>query len=274
MKKTIKNKPKSVKSVVKKAQKSINLFDDRERERFPFNWCDKWCEHCKQSYKCEVYQSEQERALEHSAEGRDPTDLEVILEDVEKSFKKMNEMLKRDMKKQGIDYKKAVKEAEKIKIEFIEPPDFDLVKKAENYMQKVSLFIDVLLDRMQFNPYLDKKIKKDVEVLNWYHTMLPVKLRRVLDSLWETKTENGEDNEILIKDVYWTSDIVFKSINLSKQALENILIHEPGSEDTVQNLYSKLKETEDELIKILDIALGKYLKIDVLKPIIHKEIVI
>ncbi|MEA3272145.1 MAG: hypothetical protein U9P90_00580 [Patescibacteria group bacterium] len=248
-----------------KKKKYINLFDDRDRERLPFNWCDKWCERCDKTHKCQIYMDERQRALKHSAEGRNPDDLNVVMEDMAKDFEKVHERMKKDMKKHGLDYEKLMKEAEKsvekMDFESIKPPEFGITKKADVYMHQAHLFINVLLRRMQFNPYLDEKTKDSVEILNWYHTILPVKLRHVLNNLWEAKNEKGEDDELSLKDAYWTSDIVFKSINLSKQSLESILVYEPGSEDSVNNLLSILKEIEDEFVKILDVALGKHIKI-------------
>ncbi|NQU83940.1 MAG: hypothetical protein HQ536_04485 [Parcubacteria group bacterium] len=259
----------------KKRQKFINLFDSRERERLPFNWCDKWCERCDKSYKCRIFQNEQERAVKHSAEGRNPDDPEVFMEDMKEDFEKMHEMIKKDMKKHGMDYKKIMKEVEKMEVDFTEPPEFEITRKADAYMNQTRLLIEVLWSRMQFNPYLLEKIKNDVEVLNWYHTILPVKIRRVLDCLWETKMENGEDDELSLRDAYWTSDIVSKSINLSKQALENIVVHEPGSENTANNILVTLKEIEDELVKILDVALGKHLELSVnRKSVIYNPVIV
>lgn len=250
---------------MKKQKKFVNLFDNRDRERLPFNWCDKWCERCDKTHKCRVYMDERQRALEHSAAGRNPDDLEVVMEDMAKDFEKAHEMMKKDMKKHGLDYKKVMKEmekeAQKIDVEALKPPEFDLEKKAKEYTRHARLFIDVLLSRMQFNPYLEEKIKDDVEILIWYHTVIPVKVNRVLDNLLSTKTEDGEDDEFSLRDAYWTSDVVFKSISLSKKSLESILVYEPGSEVSARKLFSILCEIENSITNSLDIVLGKHIKV-------------
>lgn len=245
--------------MARKNKKYINLLDNRERERLPFNWCDKWCERCEKSYRCKLFHSEQKRAMIHSAEGRDPTDPEVVLEDVHKDLEKLQTVIEKDLKKQGLNFKDIKKEINRINIELRESPEFDLTQKAEDYAQKCGLLIDVLLDKMQFNPYLDEKLKNHIEILNWYQSIIPVKIRRVLDGLWESRID-GEENETSLRDAYWTADVVSKSIILSKDALESIMVYEPGSEKTGTFLLKLLQEIEEEFIKILDIGLSRHIQ--------------
>jgi len=242
-----------------KNERFVNLLDTSERDKYPFNWCDRWCERCEKTHSCSVYRDEKERAVHYSARGIDPDDPEIILESLREDFEVIQKSLEKKMKKEGMDFDKILEEVEKIEIGLMEPPmEFRVIKKGDEYGKKAMLFTDTILSRMRQNPYLEEKLAENLEILNWYHTVIPIKLKHALSSIWEAKVEK-KDISIALKDAYWTTEIIFKGINLSKNALEGIAIFESGCTKEVYNLIVMLREIEEELLKILNLSLGKHI---------------
>lgn len=243
-----------------KTERFVNLLDTSERDKYPYNWCDRWCEKCSKTHSCNVYRDEKERAVYYSARGIDPDDPEAILETIREDFEEIQKSMEKKMKKKGMDLDNILEEVQKLEIGLMEPPmDFGIIRKGDEYGKKAMLFTDVILGRMWFNLYLEEKATGHLEVINWYHTVIPIKLRRALGSIWEAKIEK-RDVSIALKDAYWTAEVVLKGINESKNALEGIVIFESGCEKEVYNLIVMLREIEDDLLKIINLSLGKHLK--------------
>lgn len=270
-----------MKKIIKtKKERPVNLLNTREKDKNPFNWCDEWCEKCDKTHSCEIYRDEQERAVEFAAMGQDPEDMEALLEDVghdleilcgrmdqKKNNKKWNKLSSSEIIK---ELKNLEKTESGRKIEII--PSFSLNRVAEEYARKAEFLIAVLVDRMFANSYLAKKIKDDVEVISWYHNIIPRKVGRVVEDLWEAKIENIKDKMVL-KDAYWTAEIIFKAITLSKKSLDIIVMYEAGSEKETKELVEKLTAIEDELIRVLDTALGRNFKLAARKKILEYSII-
>lgn len=265
-----------MKKIVKiktKSERFVNLLDASERDKYPFNWCDRWCEKCSKTHSCQVYRDEKERAVHYSARGIDPNDPEIILENLREDFEEIQKSLEKKMKKKGMDLDKVLEEVEKIEIGLMGPPmDFGIIKKGDEYGKKAMLFTDAISGRMRFNPFLEEKLAKHLEVINWYHAVIPIKLRHALSSIWEAKVEK-QDTPIALKDAYWTAEVVLKGINLSKNALEGVVVFESGCVKEVYNLILMLREIEEELLKILNLSLEKHLKKSAQKIPIFSNIV-
>lgn len=196
--------------------------------------------------------------MHYSARGIDPNDPEVILENLREDFEEIQKSVEKKMKKKGMDLDKILEEVEKIEFGLMEPPmDFGIIKRGDDYGKKAMIFTDTIIGRMRFNPYLEEKLTEHLEVINWYHTVIPIKLRHALSSIWEAKVER-QDTSIALKDAYWTAEVVLKGINASKNALEGVVVFESGCTKEVYNLIIQLREIEDELLKILNLSLGKH----------------
>lgn len=243
-----------------KREKFVDLLDTSERDKYPHNWCDRWCEKCSKTHLCQVYRNERELAAHYSARGMDPSDPEAILEILRKDFEIIQKNLEKEMKKKGAGFEKILEEVEKLEIGLMEPPmDFGIIKKGDEYGKKAMLFTDAILGRMRFNSYLEEKLTKHLEIINWYYTVIPIKLRHALWSIWEAKVEK-HDIAMSLKDAYWTTEVIFKCVNESKSALEGVAIFESGCVKEVYNLIVMLREIEEELLKILNLSLGKHLE--------------
>jgi hypothetical protein len=68
-----------------------------------FNYCDRWCERCRFTDRCQVYEQEQRQWERHLLRGEDPDDPAVFIKDVEESLGEAIGMLAAMAEEAGID---------------------------------------------------------------------------------------------------------------------------------------------------------------------------
>src|SRR5207244_1149057 len=68
-----------------------------------YNYCDRWCERCRFTAYCRVYDTEQKRLERHLLRGEDPDDPKVWMQDIEESFGETIQMLEQMSAEQGLD---------------------------------------------------------------------------------------------------------------------------------------------------------------------------
>jgi len=203
----------------------MNLEDE-----FPYghyNYCDYRCEKCEFSGTCSVYQEE----LEAIEEGKD---WQEVLED---SFEKTRSMIETFMEEEGIEvspedddfeieYKKIQDKAKKNPVH----------RLANDYMSMAMDFLKKCPPAMLVLSGLDEE-RDDLE---YYCTLIPGKLHRTLASLYHFV---DEEDDFHLVDAYLTSLVVYKALNKSLAAVEQM-------KKVMEGAAEELNRLEDLLLEI------------------------
>ena len=186
--------------------------------RLPFNFCDRWCQHCQLTSICKVYFEEQKDRKQAIKEGKDPDSIEFAFEVMAKNLKKTFKLIEKSVKQWGIDLKKIEKEAEKE--DFTKPPVYEkhpLYKAAA----KLSLQIHNLLKKFEVVPIETKieKIKDDLDVLIFYQNLILAKIARSLSS---EEREKNYPEDIKSYDDKTSAFIAYHALDKLSQSLLNL----------------------------------------------------
>lgn len=65
--------------------------------KLPFNFCDRWCERCKLSGICRVYQKEKEQEKRFIKQGIDPKSTKAMFLSMSESFEETKKLLEKDI---------------------------------------------------------------------------------------------------------------------------------------------------------------------------------
>lgn len=233
----------------KKLQEILQKNAEFEKET-PYNFCDRWCERClhERQIRCKLYHDEFEQKITCIAHGREPDDPEITEEVMRRQLEDIGEKLEQFTEENEIDIDDIDNpEFEKIKehIKFVE--NNPLLATAEQYRKKCRSFLNSTF-------YKPGKIKPefvyDFEILSWYHTLLPVKLRRALCEFHEPATEG----DISLYDAIAQFEICKKAINRSVSALQNIAKKDKLSHSRIiqllailHNIFSRIEIMESEI---------------------------
>lgn len=68
-----------------------------------YNYCDRWCERCLFTDRCEVYAREQRQWERHLLRGEDPDDPKVFMQDLNETLDETAQMLEQIAAEEGID---------------------------------------------------------------------------------------------------------------------------------------------------------------------------
>lgn len=151
-------------------------------QHLPFNFCDRWCERCSLTDRCLIFQQAFNDRLKHIFQGEDPDDPTIIVADIKKTYGRLIENIKKDIRKQGLDLKKV-----RIKIirtgfkQGSQLENFSLWRLGRDFSRRVHLLINSILseedDELQESP---AGFRKEIEELNWYHIFFENKLYQSL----------------------------------------------------------------------------------------------
>ena len=183
--------------------------------KLPFNFCDRWCERCRLSNICRVYQKEKESEKKFIKQGIDPKSTEAMLLSMSESFQETKKLLEKDMKRLKIKITKNDNEKyEKDKLVQNDP----LIQVAKKLcISLVKLVEDLHYYFLEKTP---KEIKEPLKILNYYMLFFSVKIHRAILSTIEEKEMKYEDSTFDSKNSAFLSYVsVVKIIN----ALKNIL---------------------------------------------------
>lgn len=223
---------------------------DKKFQSGIYNYCDRWCERCPNTEKCFLYAKEQQKNAEHIAKGEDINDWDVVMKDIEESFKETHKLLGMAMKKHGITQK----DLEKIDPDEYEEPDFQshpLIKLTTKYLKTAHAFLDEFWYEQQkmvgqFNievPMDD--IKDAIETISWYHTMLPTKIWRLLYEIDTTGREKDEElKEMMKEDIPKFFALVDKCITKSKGAIESFSAERKLQPERIKEMLRLLEQVE------------------------------
>jgi hypothetical protein len=171
-----------------------------------YNYCDRFCERCLLIRKCRVYAEEKVRTEQHRRKGEDPHDWAIVLDDVKKEFDKTMKLIRAFAQKEGIDLE-SVPDSEISSLP--DPSDYPLDRLSREYMNKTGKFLTNCREKIEkFGRDLEvcggitngsvidlKRIITDYETVLWYHTLIPVKIRRGLTSKLEAEENSASDGD-------------------------------------------------------------------------------
>lgn len=177
----------------------------------------------------------------HKFKSQDPDSIESALEDVGNHLAETMEMLRQMAEAEGVDLENLDEN------ELPPQPDPEELMRDARYQQawEWSQAVARMLQVAALNdePWLKTEAAQD---LDWYSTMLPVKIHRQLGSIWDAENGQGERDV----DYHYTRYIIGEIIHITKDALKVLEENDPILEMHFKSLRLDLKELEELLIKL------------------------
>lgn len=214
----------------------------------PYNYCDRWCERCtseKQS-RCTLYQDEYERKITCIAHGKDPDDPQVMEEvmhwQMEERAKQIEQAMEEFCPECDCDIDDATRleydeKAEKERLALDNDP---LLYSASAYLKSAHRFLKKSLADRKGAP---ADILRDFETIDWYHTMLSVKLRRALHGF----LEEPDEDEFGLCDAVAQLQVCKKAIFESVPALRRISAYAPAYAREINSLIAVLQNVASRI---------------------------
>jgi hypothetical protein len=196
----------------------------------PYNYCDYRCEKCDAVDRCLVYQKE----TEAQEQGKDA--IEVLSD----SLKETMSMVKEFIKEKDIDISDIIDDEKNLHRQIHNMvKELPVMKLGRKYMDKSMAFLEHYRERYLVPPMLDEAFSD----LSWYHALLPVKMHRALDSLYNFIHEKHDYGKFALEDAFFTSLVVNKALAKSLAAVETL-------REALTDYRQTLTELEDILINI------------------------
>ena len=217
----------------------------------PYNFCDRWCERCiyEKQISCKVYLDELEQKMICVAHGKEPNDPEITEAVMKRQFEDVGEKIDQFIEENEIDIDAIDDPAfEKIRehIEFVE--NNPLQRTAERYLDIAREFLEKTFYKTGFE---DQVLARDFETVNWYHTLLPVKLNRALAGFHEPACEG----DLALYDAVAQFQICKKAITQSIEALSEISKSYASHRAQIQqlfallhNIHSRIEQLEESIV--------------------------
>lgn len=190
--------------------------------KLPFNFCDRWCERCKLSGICRVYQKEKESEKGFIKQGIDPKSTEAMFLSMSESFEETKKLLEKDVKRLKIKItKEDAMEFEKEEDEKDKLVENDKLTKISKKLafKLIKLVEDIHYYFLEETP---KEIKEPLRILNYYMLFFSVKIHRAILSDIEEKEMKHEDTTFDSKNSAFLS---YVSIVKIIHALKNISVY-------------------------------------------------
>ncbi len=212
----------------------------KENERFekkaPYNFCDRWYEHCThgKQMRCRLYHDELESKLTCIAHGREPDDPEITGQVIQRQWEDVMEKLEKDMEKYDIN-PDDIDSADTAKLDAKEEAarKEPLSLTAKEYCQRSHELLKTVFYEIKGTP---AGSIADLETVSWYHTLLPAKLYRALCGL----REKSNEDEAGLCDAVAQFAVCKKAIACSVAALRNLKPHYPTHAKTIIQLIALL----------------------------------
>lgn len=182
-----------------------------------YNYCDGWCERCRFTDRCRVYDQQQQSMERHLLRGEDPDDPEVWMGDMMDSLDASVQMLQQIAEEAEVDLEEI--EADPPPLPSRQPQDDAFYQRTERWSERVGLLLKrieadmpgvgadlagtaaALSDREQEEVIGALEGTRDAfELLSRYQFLIPVKLARALGSLSESA--GGASPELARHDRY------------------------------------------------------------------------
>lgn len=215
----------------KRLKNILKKIKEQEKET-PYNYCDRWCERCvyEKQVRCRLYGDEMEQKLNCIANGRDENDVEITGEVIRRQWEEAFEGFEEKMQEFGIEVDEINEhEEDAFKKNYRNKEKDPLRATADNYGENTDIFL-----RKHFfkNRKIPGEVKNELEILSWYHTVLPVKLERALTGLNKEKDQYGFG----LVDAVGQLLICKKAIKKSLEALKKIRQYFPEEEQHIMKM--------------------------------------
>lgn len=219
------------------------------------NYCDRWCERCHLSSRCMVFKMESMEKAESESQAASGEDFWSELSDM---FAVTFEVLQELAEEKGIDLDAVDDKIDNAKNYGKEEIEKHLVTKAANqYFKAAREWLDdsrefFQEEREQFTQLADLNISTQNgsnnllalfdlrDIINWYHTMIPVKTKRAVSGLF-----NNYETEEIQNDMNGTAKVVLICVERSMFAWNGLFKYLDDHEDKILNnlvLLQRLKQ--------------------------------
>lgn len=161
--------------------------------KLPFNFCDRWCERCKLSGICRVYQDEKKRKKKFISQGINPKSWNATFMSIQESFDKTFRLLDKEMKRRHI----ALTDEDDKKYSLMEEQKNQLVQSDHLTMiaKTLSYRLVKLIEDLQY--YLLTEItneqKDHIRIVSYYMHFFYIKICRALYSAIEDRETMCDD---------------------------------------------------------------------------------
>lgn len=188
-----------------------------------FNYCDRWCERCDYTDRCRLYSMETEQKGENDPEGNDD-----FVKELHQTLEETIKLIEEYAVKFGTDFSN-VEEIQKK-----EPHVKQLSFLATKYFEEASGYLKKLMAEIKSNgientaasavitqnPDMRKllEIVEYYKIVQWYHTMIPVKINRAVSAAARANTDD-EESEYFMHDANGSAHVAYKSVLKSMTAL-------------------------------------------------------
>ena len=183
---------------------------DEERKPGPYNYCDYRCDRCEFKDECPVYADE----LAAEEEGKDT--FEVLSDSLQEAHEMLEQVIEeQDIDISDVDVEEEMKALRAIREDVDKKP---VVKLAYEYLKKIDDFFKEY-KKQYIIPVLLSDAFSD---LDWYKTLIPVKMQRTLNSFLQFALLDREYPEFSLEDAYHTSEVVYKALWKSLSAFREL----------------------------------------------------
>ena len=174
----------------------------------------------------------------HIEQGEDPDDMKSVFEDVDRNFKEVLKMIKKDCETYGIE----LTNIENIK-EPPEPEEFPLYREIDDWRDKVIALLGEAYETEEL--WVETEAAAD---LSWYKDTIAAKIYRQLINKWHI--EQGDEYGDF--DYKYTKYVLGECLKILKKSLnELILLQSLQKADLIVTL-ARLLEIEKKILKTLD----------------------
>ena len=250
-----------------------NLAADKRFIPGIYNYCDRWCERCPLSHRCLTYATEKFEEEEPAADEGDPSaraqDNQKFWDKIHASFQLTMQMVQEDAERLGIDLNAPDARAEaaardrqarrraarnrplaKVSRDY----GFAVQKwfKASKALFKAKGVELVKQARLEIGRPLDEaeEIRELLDVIEWYHLFIHVKLQRAIGSRAEEEMVSDPELKSLMRDGDGSAKIALIGIDRSLAAWSGLRSHFPEQEDAILDFQVQLARIRQEAEKL------------------------
>jgi len=206
------------------------------KQKTPYNYCDGRCDRCELTKDCTVYKDIQTSRLKNIMRGRDPDDMEVVLEEVGDSFKKAHEIMKKACEEQGLSWEE-IEEGAKTMPDMPDFRDDPTFKLGNSFCKKAHEFLEWSKENLIITPEIEEHFRE----LDYYHMLIPAKLARM------SRMDSFDDDDLSKEAGRLTADVIYKAIRICDESLSKIAFYRSQSSSRVQTLRDRLVELKNKV---------------------------
>jgi hypothetical protein len=216
------------------------------------NYCDRWCERCRFTDRCRVYNSEQEYKAKHPYED---DDVDAFFAHLSHIFGEIGKIVEKTAIEMGIDLDEIKEEARTQTRD--DEPHHPVIEIADQYSDKLHEWLKQKREDIKKTAETLAAISEDdasefidaIEIITWYIFFIAVKLRRALH-------KDDPDDEFERYDMLGSAKIAIIAIKRSIAAYTIILRHMPEEEDNLLWFLTTLEKVRRICNELFPDAMG------------------